>query len=239
MPFTKDSLIFLADLAENNDRDWFTPRKEDYKRLVQAPMLELAAELNRSLARFAPEFCTDPQKAVFRVYRDVRFGKDKRPYKTNIAAFFWNAKVAKKSGPGLYLSISPEQVMIAGGLYSPGAPEALLLRQHIARHHERLRELLAAKALRRRFSEMDTESLQRAPKGFSPDHPAIDLLTRKSWVLASTDDGDICLKPRFASSTAAAFESLTPFLQFLDEPFAAHTRRTKDPLMEPRSRPRR
>jgi len=239
MPFTKDSLNFLADLAENNNREWFTPRKEDYKSLVQGPMLELAAELNHALARFAPEFCTPPQKSVFRVYRDVRFSKDKRPYKTNIAALFWDARGEKRSGPAFYVSVSPQEVMIAAGLYSPAPPEALLLRQHIAAHHERFREILADKSLRRRFHEMDAESLQRAPKGFSPSHPAIDLLLRKHWVLASTEDCDVSPKPRFPAATAAAFEALTPFVRFLNEPFAARARRAKDPLIEPRSRTKR
>jgi len=238
MAFTKDSLSFLADLAGNNNRDWFNPRKEDYKGLVQSPMLELAAELNHALAGFAPEFCTPPQKSVFRVYRDIRFSKDKRPYKTNIAALFWDARGEKRSGPAFYVSVSPNEVMIAAGLYSPAPPEALLLRQHIAGDHERLRKILAEKPLRRRFREMPSESLQRAPKGFAADHPAMDLLLRKHWVLTSTETGDACLKPRFAASAATAFEALTPFVRFLNEPFAARARRTKDPLIGPRSRAR-
>lgn len=234
MPFTTESLKFLADLAEHNHRDWFDPRKEDYKRLVQAPMLELAADLNRSLARFAPRFCTEPQKSVFRVYRDVRFSKDKRPYKTNVATLFWDAKVGKNGGPAFYVSVSPEEMMLAGGFYSPGAAEALVVRQHIAAHHERLREILAAKPVRRRFHEMESESLQRPPKGFPADHPAIDFLKRKSWVLALTEDCDACLKPRYASTLAAALEVLAPFVQFLNEPFAARAAKAKDPLVAKR-----
>jgi len=239
MPFTAESLNFLADLAENNNRDWFEPRKEDYKKLVRGPMLDLVTELNRGLAGFAPAFCTDPAKAVFRIYRDVRFSKDKRPYKTNVAALFWDARNGKHGGPGYYVSIWPEQIMVAGGIYAPAPPDALMVRQHIANHHERLREVLAAKALTRQFGAMESESLQRAPKGFAPDHPAVDLLKQKHWIMAWTEAGDACLKPKYAASVLSGFETLEPFVRFLSEPFAARAGKPKDPLSGPRSRPAR
>ncbi len=239
MPFTRETLNFLADLSENNTRDWFSPRKDDYRRFVQIPMLELAAEMNRELARFAPEFCTDPKKAVFRVYRDVRFSKDKRPYKTNISALFWDAKVGKNGGPAFYVSVSTEEMILAGGVYAPGPAEALAVRQHIAENFERMHALMAGKAVRRRFREMESETLQRAPKGFAPDHPAIALLRQKSWVLTSTSDCESCLKTRFGASVASGFETLAPFVRFLNEPFAARARKAKDPLIESRSIARR
>jgi len=231
MPFTSESLRFLADLAKNNRREWFDPRKEEYKQKVLAPMLELVSQLNENLASFAPTFRIDPQKSIFRVYRDIRFSKDKRPYKTNVAALFWDSRVGKNRGPAFYVSVSPEELMVAGGLYSPGNLEALTTRQHIASHHQRLRAILDAKQVRRKFREMEGETLQRAPKGFAPDHPAIELLKQKSWVLTSTEDSQICLKPRFATFVSSAMQALAPFVLFLNEPFAAQAKRPKEPLL--------
>lgn len=230
MPFTQDTLKFLAALERNNTREWFQPRKEEYILTVRDPMFALVEELNRRFEQFAPDYVTQPERAVFRVYRDTRFSSDKRPYKTNIGALFWHKRVGKNEGPGFYVSISPKETMVAGGLYMPPSAQTLLLRQHIADQHKRLRKILLVHRLQTRFGDLQGESLVRAPKGFAPDHPAIDLLKRKDWVLWRTEGGDVCLDRRFTASVEDGFRLLAPFVAFLNEPMMQRAARPKDPL---------
>ena len=228
MPFSEATLKFLAALTRNNTREWFDARKEDYKRQVREPMLELVRELNTKIHGFAPEYAVEPERSVFRVYRDVRFSKDKRPYKTNIGALFWHRATGKNSGAAFYVSVSPEETMIAGGLYKPGAPETLAIRQHIATEHRRLQESLTG--CRKRFGALQGESLARAPKGFASDHPAIDLIRRKDWVLWRKDDPRACLERSFADTVARDFKILAPLVAFLNEPLVARAKQPPDPL---------
>lgn len=130
--FPPEALRFLRALKRNNRREWFQPRKEQFESLVKAPMLALVAELNADLMKFAPEYVTDPKKSVFRIYRDVRFSSDKRPYKTNIAASFHRRGV---EGGGLYFSVSADEVEVAAGIYHPSREVTLAVRQHVAENY--------------------------------------------------------------------------------------------------------
>jgi len=113
--FNRGALTFLRQLKKNNKREWFQPRKEIYEQQVKAPMLELVTAVMRTLADFAPDHVDDPNKAIFRIYRDTRFSKDKTPYKTHIAAAFPRRGGCKTSG--YYFSVSAEEVEIGGGVY--------------------------------------------------------------------------------------------------------------------------
>ena len=96
--FSPDALTFLRNLKRNNRREWFQPRKDQYESLIKLPMLELITGLNEEFARFAPNYVTPPQKAIFRIYRDTRFAKDKTPYKTHVAGIFHSQSGSKKEG---------------------------------------------------------------------------------------------------------------------------------------------
>jgi uncharacterized protein (TIGR02453 family) len=138
--FPPEMIPFFRGLKRNNRREWFQPRKELFENHVRTPMLELAAALNGELEQFAPGYCTEPKKAVFRIYRDTRFSADKTPYKTQIAASFSGR--GNWAG-GFYLSVSHEEVAVGGGVYHP-APDAMLaVRNHIAAKHDALRAILA------------------------------------------------------------------------------------------------
>src|SRR5271169_4367613 len=108
--FPPEALTFLRALKKHNEREWFQPRKETYEEKVKAPMIELVAVLMQRLADFAPEYVADPAKAVYRIYRDTRFSKDKTPYKTHIAAVFTPQGQGKESGAGYYFSVTPDEI---------------------------------------------------------------------------------------------------------------------------------
>ena len=134
---------------------------------------------------------TDPKKAIFRIYRDTRFSPDKTPYKTHIAASFGRRGGEHMAVSGYYFSVSSDQIEIAGGIYHPAPDTTLLVRTHIAENYEELRRILANKALRQRLGALQGDELTRAPKGFDPGHPAIDLIKKKDWIL------DTSLIPRW------------------------------------------
>jgi uncharacterized protein (TIGR02453 family) len=232
MPFfTAQSLKFLRDLKRHNDRDWFQPRKALYDEQVREPMLALIGKINHELARVEPGFITEPKKALFRMYRDTRFSNDKTPYKTNTSALFWRKQTDKLGGAVLYVSLSSTEAVVAGGSYMPTPPELLMLRQHMAEHHARFGKILKSKALRECFGELRGDQLQRAPKGFDPNHKAIDLLKRKQWLLRTALDPKMATTDEFVPEVLKGIRLLIPFVNFLNEPLLKKAARARDPLM--------
>ena len=205
--FSPESLRFLRNLEKNNDRDWFQPRKDKYDDLVRGPMLALVEQVNADLAKHGQDYVTDPAKAVYRIYRDTRFSTDKTPYKTHIGALLWHRKLGKGGGAALYFHISTKELLIAAGLYH--APPELLtpVRHHIAEQHQRLRSILNRKAVKEEFGDLQGDSLSRPPKGWLPDHPAVELLKRKDLLLEVTLDPKMALHGQYRARHYATVSS--------------------------------
>lgn len=233
--FSPDSLKFLRNLKKHNDRDWFQPRKHLYEEHVKEPMLRLIGAINRELERIEPGFVTEPGKALFRIYRDTRFSHDKTPYKTHVSALFWRKQTDRKGGAVLYISLSSAEAVVAGGSYAATPPELLAIRQHLAEHHVRLEKILNVKALRTCFGELRGDQLQRAPKGFDPEHEAIDLLKRKQWLLRSTLAPEMATAEQFVPEVLSRIRLLIPFVSFLNEPLVKRAARVRDPLLVERA----
>src|SRR5207237_1198888 len=140
--FSPAALAFLRALMRNNRRDWFNARKQVYEAEIKAPMLRLIAAINEELMRFAPQMVTQPNKAMLRIYRDIRFSANKQPYKTHVAAYFKLQGLFRTSGAGFYLHVSPEELVVAAGAYMPEREQLLAMRMHIAEHHAHLRKIL-------------------------------------------------------------------------------------------------
>ncbi len=189
--FPPETLQFLRDLKANNNRDWFQPRKAAYEECVKAPMIECVQALGEELSDFGNALVTAPDKAIYRIYRDVRFSKDKSPYKTHVAAVFSPQGRDKHVAAGLYFHFSPDELLVGGGIYAPGSQELLAIRRMIAADHKKLRTILNERTFRSRFGEMSGERLKRVPKGFAPDHPAADLLLYKQFLAGAQLDPKI------------------------------------------------
>jgi uncharacterized protein (TIGR02453 family) len=206
--FPAAGMEFLRELKENNDREWFTPRKEVYQTQVLAPMVELVGLLHGEMLRFAPDYVGEPKKCVFRIYRDTRFAKDKTPYKTHVAAAMWKNGGEKGRRAGFYFSVSPEEVEVGGGLYGPDPAVLLKVRQYVAEHH---------KAFRKTFSgELYGESAARAPKGFDPEHPAIDLIKHKHFAVIETLPPELATTPKLFPELVKRLKAITPLLDFVN-----------------------
>ena len=123
--FSNEALKFLRGLKKNNDREWFGERKDVYEKQLKAPMLALIDEVNHAMLEFAPEHVRPPQKIMMRIYRDIRFSKDKRPYKNHVSAWWVRDGLQKTSGGGFYLQVSSTDVLVAAGVYMPEREQLL------------------------------------------------------------------------------------------------------------------
>jgi uncharacterized protein (TIGR02453 family) len=214
--FPAEGLAFFSSLQRNNRREWFQPRKAIFEETLKQPMRELVGAVNSAMKSFAPDYLTDPDKAIYRIYRDTRFSKDKTPYKDHIAASF--ARRGDKASAGYYFAVSHKEVAIGGGLYMP-EPEALLaIRQHLAERHEEFRRIAAGRTLRRLFTAVQGEQLTRIPKGYPCDHPAADLLRMKQYLLYVVLPPDLATTPALYSEVVKHFRAMTPFVEFLNAP---------------------
>jgi uncharacterized protein (TIGR02453 family) len=218
--FSPDALAFLRSLKRNNRRDWFQPRKEKYEALIKAPMLELVNALNQEFARFAPDYVTPPEKAVYRIYRDTRFSPDKTPYKTHIAAIFPRRTALKREGAVFYLHFTEKELLAFGGVYGPDRDELLAYRKLLEEHYLEFETILAEKRLRRTVGELQGEQMSRTPKGFPCDHPAEDLLRHRQWYLESILDIKLLTTSRLVPEVARRFEAMAPMVAFLNRAFA-------------------
>lgn len=223
--FSPEALKFLRGLKRNNDREWFQARKAVYERELKTPMLALVGEINEAMLTFAPENVRPPQKAMMRIYRDIRFSKDKRPYKTNVAAWWARTGLEKTSGGGYYFHLSPDEVVIAAGVYMPEREQLLAIRRHLVKHHAELRKILAGRKLRSLMQEFDGLRLSRPPKGFSADDPAMDLLLCRQWGVAAHLPPETATKPTLLKEIVERFKAAVPMVELLNAPLVPKPKR--------------
>ena len=214
--FPASGIEFLRELKKHNNREWFTPKLSLYKERVRTPMLDLVQTVHVAMLGFAPAYVGEPERCLYRVYRDTRFSKDKTPYKTHAAAQFWRNSLDKNTGAGFYFAISPEEVAIGGGIYMPSPESLRLLRQHVATDESGFRATFETKRIRRLMGELKGEQATRVPRGFDADDPAADLLRYKRFFLYTTLSPEIVTTPRLVREITSRFEAMTPFVEFLD-----------------------
>jgi uncharacterized protein (TIGR02453 family) len=211
--FTSDLFQFLRELKVHNDREWFTTHKARYLSVVEEPMLRFIADLDPRLSRIDRSIHVDPRRtggSMFRFYRDTRFSKDKRPYKTSTGAHFRHRAVQKgESAPGFYLSLAPGESVGGGGIYHPDAPA-------LKRIRDRIVEAPSAWARVRKTTNVVGDSLKRPPAGYDPEHRFIEDLKRKDFYdLETFSEAEVC-SPRFMDRYLAACSRLVPLLTFLN-----------------------
>jgi uncharacterized protein (TIGR02453 family) len=215
--FSPKALAFFRQLERNNKREWFQPRKDQFEQLCRAPMIELVTQLLDELREFAVDHVLEPNKAIYRIYRDTRFSKDKSPYKTHIAAIFPHARLPKHAGAGFYLAVSHEGLSIGGGSYGPGPVELAALRRNIVEDFKAFRKLAEDRALRRAMGQMQGEQLSRVPKGFDADHPAADVLRRKQIYWFTVLKPEIALKPGVRKTIVERFRLMAPVVEWMND----------------------
>lgn len=210
--FPPEAITFLKGLAKNNTREWFQPRKEIFDTKLKGRMLEFVEEINAELLKFAPEHITEPKKSVYRIYRDTRFGKDKTPYKTHLAAIFPRRGLGKDAGAGYYFHVSAKEVGIACGAYAPGPEQLLKIRHFIAENHQMLKREIKG------MGSLKGSTLTRVPKGFDAGHPAADLIKMKQWYWWVELDPGLATSPKLKAEIVKRFRAMAPMIEFLNKP---------------------
>ena len=216
-----EAISFLRNLTKHNDRDWFTPRKPDFERLLKEPMLAIVRKVTDAMMDFAPDHVRPAEKSLFRIYRDTRFSHDKRPYKTHVAAWWTHTGLDKTSGAGYYFQVSPKGVVIAAGAYMPEKEQLAAIRYWLLENHESFRKILKKPAVRKTFSAFEGEALTRPPKGFPADHPGMDLIRCKQWGLSTVLPAGSAQRKDFAKVLVKHFKLLAPMVDALNTPIAA------------------
>lgn len=208
-------LKFLKDIARNNNRDWFEKNKPRY---VEAKNLfdDFLEALHNELLKFDGSLAgLNPRKQAFRIYRDVRFSKDKRPYKINMGAGF-SAHGKMEQEPGYYIHIEPGNCFVAGGLYMPNAENLAKVRQEIDYNAEVLLKILKDKKFKKYFSGIDDfDRVKTAPKGYPKDHPQIELLRNKSFVASHHFTDRQVNDTKFVKRVAEVCRAVKPMNDFL------------------------
>lgn len=218
--FPPEAPQFFRGLARHNNREWFQARKAIFEEHVKQPMRHLVEAINGELRKFAPAYVTDPEKAIYRIYRDTRFSKDKTPYKDHVAASFHSRSAGSRGDAGYYVAMSHKETAIGGGIYMPQPDALLAIRNHIAEHHRELRKILQARAAKTLLGEMQGEQLTRVPKGFAAEHPAADLLRFKRFILYVELPPELATSPQLFGEVVKRFKAMQPFLDFLTAPLA-------------------
>src|SRR4051812_22823600 len=216
---TADTLRFLGELKKHNERPWFEKNKARYETSVRDAMLDLVAELQPRLRKVSRKVMVEP-KSVMRIYRDVRFSKDKSPYKTYLGAMFRHADGKESPAPGFYLHVEPGETMVGGGVWHPEGKALKGIRDAIVEDSAGWKKVTAG-LLKGAGCSMIGESLKRPPPGYDPEHPLIEDLKRKDFCVAMEFTDAQVTSKKFPDEIGKAAEKMAPFMKFLAEAVGA------------------
>jgi uncharacterized protein (TIGR02453 family) len=225
--FRPEAIQFLVDLQANNDRVWFQPRKAEYERLLKEPLEALCVALDEEFRARKLPLRADPGRSPFRIYRDVRFSKDKSPYKTHVAASFGWADDGGEAdgrshrddvhGSGGYFHLQPGEIYVGGGVWHPETSWLTAFRQGLVSDLDRFRSIVEEPQFVKTFGTVgdDGESLKRVPPGYPADHPAADLLRLKNVTFGRRLADRDATSRNLPVVIAESFEIGTPLMRYL------------------------
>jgi len=226
MPFTPAALRFLRQLATHNDKPWFEAHRSAYEKDVRDPMRALIEEMNGRIARFAPEIGGDPKRSMFRINRDIRFSKDKSPYKTHAACWFSHRSATNKVGSeanegsaGFYFHLQPGgKSFVGAGVWMPPRPQLNKLRDAIADDPTAFDRM--ARGLAKRFGGLDdSEVLKRMPRGYAEDHLGAKWLRYQSFTSGRALKDSAVTNGQLPAMLAREFEGLLPLVRWVNTAF--------------------
>lgn len=220
------ALRYLRALARHNEREWFEAHRGEYEQDLLTPLRELVDEMDARLATFAPELVGDRRRSVFRIHRDVRFSKDKRPYKTNAACWLFHRDVGRTTGPhdvhagaGFYYHLQPGRCFVGGGLWMPPSPALRRIREAITEDATGFERPLRTAAFKRLYGQLDEDPgtmLTRLPRGYDDDAPGARWLRYKSFTATHDLTDAEATSPALPDRFEAACRALLPFVRWLN-----------------------
>lgn len=211
------TFTFLKILKKNNNKEWFDKNKDKYL-AAKDNVSDVVESILTELVKFEKKFAgLTPKDCIFRIYRDVRFAKDKIPYKTNMGASI-NVGGKKAQNAGYYLHIEPGGSFLAGGVWMPPGDQLKKIRQEIDYNGKNLKKILAEKNFKKYFGSLSPEyKLKTTPKGYDKDHPDIELLRFNSFIVWHKYSDAQVGKKTFTKEIAKGARIMKPFLDFLNE----------------------
>ena len=211
----KSSFSFLTDLKKNNNREWFKDHKKQYDNALEN-IIDFADEILLGLNQYDNIETPSGKKSLYRIYRDVRFSKDKTPYNVHWSGGFSRAGKALR-GSYYFRIENGNKSGIGGGFWGPNSNDMALIRGHFAQEPERLRAILEDKSFKKLFGKMQGEQLKSAPRGYSVDHPAIDLLRYKQFFIFREFTDKEVLDENFPQEALKTFLAIRPFFDYMSE----------------------
>ena len=215
--FTKGTFDFLSALAANNKREWFDAHKQDYEVMVRTPALNFISDIADELSMIAPRFRALPKKmggSLMRVYRDTRFGKDKRPYKTNIGIQFRHEMGKDVHAPGYYLHIEPGDCFVGAGIWRPDAAALGKIREAIVENGDAWLAARDDKIFNRKFS-LAGDVLTNSPRGYAKGHPLVQDLKRKDFIAIAKLSDALVTSKNFYSKVVEHLGEAAPYMRYL------------------------
>ncbi len=216
---TRDLFRFLRELARNNNREWFQRNKDRYEADVRDPVLRFIADVRPGINKISPHFVADPAPvggSMMRIYRDIRFSRDKSPYKTSIGVHFWHAGGTEGATPAFYLHLSPDGSSAGAGVWRPESGALKRIREAIVTDPKKWQRVTSSREFQSSRG-MAGESLQRPPRGYDPNHPFIEDIKRKDFAVSlPLAENRIC-SPDFIEILLEAFRASAPFTRFLTQ----------------------
>lgn len=215
--FTSQGMSFLKQLEQNNERDWFHEHKSEYEDLIRTPALNFIDDMENDLAHLSPHFLAIAKKvggSLMRVHRDVRFSKDKSPYKTNIGIQFRHEMGKDVHAPGFYVHIEPSECFVGVGIWRPDSNTLGKIRDAIIERDTFWLAAINDKKFKKSY-ELSGESLKTAPRGYDKTHPLINDLKRKDFIAISHMSDKDALSKNFKQHVVKRFAEAEPYMQFL------------------------
>jgi uncharacterized protein (TIGR02453 family) len=205
---------FLTDIKNNNNREWFAENKKRYQDQHEL-VVSFADALIDKMQTVDSIETPSGKKSIFRIYKDVRFSKDKSPYKINIGGHM--SRATKYLRGGYYFHIEPGNCFVGGGFWSPSPEDLKHIREQIAADPEPLRAILASKEFTFHFGELQGEKLKSAPKGFDKNHPAIDLINYKQFLISKKLTDKEVMSDNYLETLFETFKAMRPFFDYMSE----------------------
>lgn len=207
---TKDIFDFLKALEKNNNREWFTEHKSQFKALESK-----VKDFYKSVLRGLEEHDEIEKLKMFRIYRDVRFSKDKTPYKIHFAGSF--SRLGASLRGGYYIRLKPGESFIAAGFWEPNKDDLLRIRKELETDSSEFREILNDPTFKKVWGDLQGEELKTSPKGFDKEDPNIDLIRKKQFIFVKHFSDQEVFSPEFKNTVNESFKAIRPYFDLMSE----------------------
>jgi uncharacterized protein (TIGR02453 family) len=216
--FTKEFVAFFKELEKNNHKEWFDENRKRYHKEVKEPFDQLIKDLLVEVAKVEPEVTVPYNKCIFRINRDIRFSKDKTPYKTTRSAIISRFGSKNKSFPGMYMEINTNELRIYGGVYMLDTKQVQRIREEIQDYHKDFRKVIDNKKFKQAFGEINGEKAKRLNKEFQEMAASEDLLYNKNWYVYKKLPLDTIYKEDLLKLLVDHYKLLKPYSEFFQRP---------------------